>query len=110
MYGDFLINGPNCKIPNMSPFDKKAMKVFQREEFKACSSTRALTSVQNTREEKPKLIIHEDLRKDYVKWWQTDLNVSYGDKQSIYCEVAFLLIFLVQCKELVSQMTNENNT
>lgn len=77
MPGDFLIDGPNCKIPNMNPFAKDAMKVFKREKFEPCSMQRPLTSVaQNFDDDTMKLIIHDEHKKDYLAWWQTHVKVA----------------------------------
>lgn len=75
VYGDFLINGPNCKIPNMNPFAKEAMKVFKRENFQACSPIRPLTTVETFEDGRAKLRVHKDRKKDYLSWWQSDIKV-----------------------------------
>lgn len=80
VHGDFLIDGPNCKIPNMNPFAKEAMKVFKREKFEPCSPKWPLTSVaQNLENDTVQVIIHEDRKKDFLTWWQADLKVCNID-------------------------------
>lgn len=74
--GDFLIDGPNCKILNLSPFDKDAMRIFERDEFEPCSKRRPLTSVeQNFKTDKARLIIHHEHKNEYLAWWQSDIEV-----------------------------------
>lgn len=76
VYGDFLINGPNCKIPNMNPFDKEVMKIFDREEFEACSKKQPLTTIEMGKDGKAKLIFHDDRKKDFLNWWQDNMEVK----------------------------------
>lgn len=51
------------------------MRVFKREKYEACSQIRPLTSIVNTGDDSMKLIIHNELRKDYLSWWHSDLKV-----------------------------------
>lgn len=91
VYGEFLIDGPNCKIPNLNPFAKEAMKVFKRESFEACSPIRPLTSVETFDDGRAKLRIHKDRKKNYLSWWQSDLKVR--EKMSSYnnCQLKIFL-------------------
>lgn len=76
VYGDFLINGANCKIPNMNPFAKEAMKVFKRVKYEPCSAKRPLTSVdQNLEKDTAMLLIHDGRKSDYLSWWHKELKV-----------------------------------
>lgn len=76
VYGDFLINGPNCKIPNMDPYERNAMKAFTRHTFKPCSDEPLLTSVkQNFENDSVQLIIHHEHKNEYLSWWQSEIKV-----------------------------------
>lgn len=74
-YVDFLISGPNCKIPNMDPFAKEAMNVFKREKYEPCSSITPLTSITNFGNDSVTLLINNDLKSEYLAPWQNDLKV-----------------------------------
>lgn len=61
----------------MNPFAKEVMKVFKRKKYKSCSSKQPLTSVaQNFENDTATLIIHEEHKKDFLAWWQQELNVK----------------------------------
>lgn len=61
----------------MNPFAKEAMKVFKREKFEPCSTKRPLTTVsQNFENDTVQLTIHNDRKKEYLAWWQSDVKVS----------------------------------
>lgn len=75
--GDFLIDGPNCKIPNMNPFAKEAMKVFKRAKFEPCSATKPLTSVESFGADGMRVVVHQKLKKDYLGWWHSDIEVRH---------------------------------
>lgn len=100
VYGDFLINGPNCKIPNMNPFDKEAMKIFDREEFEACSKKQPLTTIEMDKDGKAKLIFHDERKKDFLSWWQDSMEVK-----SFVCKFNGQLNFC-----LISVLLSENNS
>lgn len=73
----FLIYGPNCKIRDLNPFDKDAMKIFKRSQFEPCSLLRPLTSVaSNFDNDTMRLIIHEEHKADYLAWWQKGFQVK----------------------------------
>ena len=77
VYGDFLIDGPNCKIPNLNPFADEAMKIFKRVKYVPCSDKKPLTSVkQNFETDEALLMIHDDRKKEYLSWWQSDITVN----------------------------------
>jgi hypothetical protein len=74
--GNFLIDGPNCKIPNMNPFAQEAMNIFKRVKYEPCSKKSPLTSVeQNFEDDTAVLVIHESHKKDYLSWWHSELKV-----------------------------------
>lgn len=75
--GSFLVNTPNCKIPNANPFAKEAMKIFKREKYEPCSKKRPLTSVdQSSKNDTATLMIHDEFKNDFLSWWQNDLKVN----------------------------------
>lgn len=73
--GDFLVDGEFCKIPNLTPFSKEAMKVFRREKFEACSKVQPLTSIEILPNGTAQLLIHESAKKEFLSWWQADMTV-----------------------------------
>lgn len=59
---EFLVDGVNCKIPNLSPFSKEAMSVFKREEPELCLSKRPWTTIiRNYETNEMKLFIRDHL-------------------------------------------------
>lgn len=74
--GDFLIDGANCKIANLNPFSKDAMKIFKRGKYEACSSIRPLTSIENIIGDEFNLVLHKERKNDYLSWWQKDIKVN----------------------------------
>lgn len=59
----------------MNPFDKEAMKIFDREEFEACSKKQPLTIVME-KDGRAKLIFHDERKKDFLNWWQDSMEVK----------------------------------
>jgi hypothetical protein len=69
-----LIDGPNCKIPNINPFSKEAMQLFAPDKF-TCSSKQPLTSVViNLQTDEATLMIHEDRVTEFLSFGQSDLK------------------------------------
>lgn len=60
----------------MNPFAREAMKVFKRVKFESCSATKPLTSVESFGDDRMRVVVHQKLKKDYLGWWQSDIEVS----------------------------------
>lgn len=76
VFGDFLIDGENCKIPNLSPFSANAMRVFKRVKYKKCDDRKPLTSVQRDEDGNSRLIINYAEKKIFLYWFMNEMRVS----------------------------------
>lgn len=52
------------------------MKVFKRVKYESCSATKPLTSVQSFGANGMRVVVHQKLKKDYLGWWHSDIEVS----------------------------------
>lgn len=83
----------------MNPFAKEAMKVFKRVKFEPCAAIKSLTSVESFGADSMRIVVHQKLKKDYLSWWQTEIEVSYLN--------FFLLIATIKSPCLLSAAINE---
>jgi hypothetical protein len=76
--GDFIVNTENCQIPNINPFSSDAMKVFKTEKYVTCSDKKPLTTIKEISNNNSKiLLIHDELKNEYLSWWQSDYKVKF---------------------------------
>lgn len=75
MFGDFLIDGENCKIPNLSPFSTNAMKVFKRVRYESCYDMDPITFIHRD-ENGHKLMIDKKAIKSHIQWYMTKITVN----------------------------------
>jgi hypothetical protein len=73
-FNEFLIDGENCKIPNLNPFSKEAFIDFNRQQYTKCSERKPLTRVEHTAGGSD-LIIDASAKDEYTSWWQNDIKV-----------------------------------
>ena len=75
--GEYLVDTPTCKIPNMNPFVEEAMKIFSKSSSINCSRKHPLTSiVQNYETDNAFLMIHDEFKSEFLYWWHEDVEVT----------------------------------
>jgi hypothetical protein len=74
--GEFLINTENCKIPNVNPYSKEAMKYFKAWAPVKCNSSISPLTLIKRDGDGVKLVIDKQIEKDYLGWWQDNYSVS----------------------------------
>jgi hypothetical protein len=71
---EYLIDGENCKIPHLSPFNEDALKCFHPEKYKKCSDKSPITFIEY-HSEGAKLMI-SSTHENSLTWWQNNMSVS----------------------------------
>lgn len=96
--GRYLVDGPNCRIPNTHPFSKHAIENFEQFEYENCSRVQPLTFVEIFGDDEAYLVVRTELLKEYFSWWQNDHQVSLNDfavnQNLVRLNREFLLVLL----------------
>ncbi|KAG5667627.1 hypothetical protein PVAND_015601 [Polypedilum vanderplanki] len=69
----YLINGENCKIPDLDPFSDDAMKVYKPVPAKRCSEKEPMVSTEYSEDGK-RLIINDTNAQFFLESWMTDYD------------------------------------
>lgn len=70
-----MIDGENCKIPNLSPFSTEVMSFYKRLKYQKCHELNPLTYVEQDANLTRHLMINREEKPKYLSWYQNEIQV-----------------------------------
>jgi hypothetical protein len=122
----YLVWNPQCKIPDLNPFAKDVMKLFEAEKYKSCSSIPPLTSIeQDFKKNIVRVIFHDKFVTKYLVSGQHFIECCYQEitrksenkitlSKCTYFNKTFELpmpieFILIQCRSMISNNNRKNS-